>query len=112
MACFIVLLPEAQGRRLHPGGGGEGGEVAAEPRRPPDDAPPAEDSAADATAPINTAVDPKTLHEAALAKYEQDFKRYQSDLKSFEEKVKAGEIMTLEQLASIDWFVKGVESAA
>jgi basic membrane protein A len=28
------------------------------------------------------------------------------------EKVKAGEIMTLEQLATIDWFVKGVESAA
>jgi simple sugar transport system substrate-binding protein len=27
------------------------------------------------------------------------------------EKVKAGEVMTLEQLASIDWFVKGVESA-
>jgi simple sugar transport system substrate-binding protein len=28
------------------------------------------------------------------------------------EKVKAGEIMTLEQLATIDWFVKGVESAS
>jgi len=28
------------------------------------------------------------------------------------EKVKAGEVMTLEQLATMDWFVKGVESAA
>ena len=28
------------------------------------------------------------------------------------ERVKAGEVMTLEQLATIDWFVKGVESAA
>ncbi len=28
------------------------------------------------------------------------------------ERVKAGEVMTLEQLATIDWFVKGVESAS
>ena len=28
------------------------------------------------------------------------------------EKVKAGEVMTLEQLATMDWFVKGVESAS
>ena len=28
------------------------------------------------------------------------------------ERVKAGEVMTLEQLATMDWFVKGVESAS
>jgi len=51
------------------------------------DAPAAADSAENAT----NKVDPKKVHEAAMAKYDLDLKKYEGDVKAYDEKVKAGE---------------------
>lgn len=77
------------------------------PKKPeePSNAPPAEDEVADATAPTNTAPDPKDVYAAALAKYEQDHKKYESDLKAYGEKLKEGEKLVKElQKRFADWF--------
>ncbi len=74
---------------------------------PPSETPAAEDAdaAADATAPTNTAPDPKQVYEAALAKYELDQKKYESDVKAYDEKVKAGEKLVKELNARFaDWY--------
>lgn len=74
---------------------------------PPSDTPATEDAdtVADATAPTNTAPDPKQVYEAALAKYEVDQKKYESDVKAYDEKVKAGEKLVKELNARFaDWY--------
>lgn len=74
---------------------------------PPSDTPAAadEDKPADATAPENTAEDPKKVYEAALAKYESDKKKYESDVKAYDEKVKSGEKLVKDLNARFaDWY--------
>lgn len=74
-----------------------------EPSDQPAEVP--EGTPADATAPTNTAEDPKKVYEAALVKYDLDQKKYEADVKAFAEKIKAGEKMVKELNARFaDWY--------
>ena len=65
----------------------------------------ADDEPADATAPINTAEDPKKIYEAALAKFEFEHKKYESDVKSYSQKIKDGEKLVKElNTRFADWY--------
>ena len=78
-----------------------------EPKKPeePAEVVPGEDDPADAAAPTNTAPDPKAVHAAALAKYEDDKKKYESDLKAFQTKIKDGEKLVKELNARFaEWY--------
>ncbi|MEK6261501.1 MAG: DUF4340 domain-containing protein [Planctomycetota bacterium] len=76
---------------------------------PPSETPAANDSAddapVDATAPTNTAEDPKKVYEAALAKFEFDHKKYESDVKTYSQKIKDGEKLVKElNTRFADWY--------
>lgn len=71
----------------------------------PSEVVPAEDDPADASAPTNTAPDPKAVHAAALAKYEADQKKYEADLKAYQTKIKDGEKLVKELNARFaEWY--------
>ncbi len=76
---------------------------------PPTETPAADASSddvpADAVAPTNTAIDPKQVYEAALAKFEFDQKKFESDMKTHAQKSKDGEKLVKELNARFaDWY--------